>query len=68
MEKIIIIALIGILTFLSLGLTIYGIVLGFMAHVLMGVAAFLVTPFAWLVGFTQFFFGYNIAEAIVALF
>lgn len=51
-----------------IALTIYGLVLGFMAHVLVGVLHLVVTPLSFVTGFTEFFFDYDISRAIANSF
>lgn len=51
-----------------ISLTIYGLVLGFQAHVLVGVLHLVVTPLSFVTGFTEFFFGYDISQAIADSF
>ena len=47
---------------------IYGLVLGFTAHVVIGVVFIVLPPLPTVTGIAQFFFHYNIAERLSVLF
>lgn len=47
---------------------IYGLLLGFQAHVFVGVINIIFPPLAWITGFVEFCFNYNIAAELAATF
>ena len=51
----------GILSFIGLIVTIYGIYRGFVAHVLLGIILILLPPVSFVIGLVAFF-GYDVPE------
>lgn len=71
MQNIVLIGAVALFTAFILSviaLSIYGLVLGFQAHVWVGVLHLVVTPLSFATGFTEFFFGYDIGQAIADSF
>jgi hypothetical protein len=61
-------AVVLMITLGSVALTLYGLFLGFSAHVLIGVLHLVIAPLSFITGFTEFFFSYDISQAILSTF
>jgi hypothetical protein len=68
MLRIILIILLISIPVFCIGLTIYGLVLGFSAHILIGIVHLVITPLSFITGFTEFFFGVDLGQSLAAAF
>lgn len=62
-------AIVGIVLLVGLvlgvfALGIYGLVLGFSAHIFVGIIHLVLTPLSFITGFTMFFFDYDLGMAL----